>query len=469
MTTHVKQIILPYGAWQKEEAKTFVFPQEWNIKVMNPEDAPEISDNDLEKSFSHPIGTSEIKKIFDGKKNAVIVIDDITRPAPLGRILKKLISIILDTGMSSNKITILIATGAHRPMSSEEIEQKVSIEISQKYRIIMHDFMGEDNQKVGWIDGGPVYINKHFINADLKICLGGVLPHGETGFGGASKLVVPGIAGNLSIAHLHGALPARPVGQIEPLKEKFDRRSWIESVTQKLGVDLAVCVLVNSKRQIAGVVVGDIIEAHRKAAKLAGKIGKTTLKKESLQDLDILIVNTYPLDTDPIQMGKSLNATQKLSPKAIVIINSASDGIFYHGMGMGSGISIKRLFHNVPGFIGSFCKIKTWARSMITALKHPLLAIRLSYFTLNNLSYKDYDRYKKDIIAKYIAFNRSTPDLYVYSENFPDWGFYRRYPKGKLFHDWNNLIQALEKKIDDKPNVLIFPCSPLQVIELKNE
>ena len=328
MTIQGQEIILPYGAWQKEEVKSFIFPQKWNIKIMAPEDAPEISDDDIEKAFLEPIGVSEITKIFSGKKNAVIVIDDITRPAPLGRVLKKLICKIINAGITSDKIKILIATGAHRPMSTKEIELKISKEIFQEYKVIIHDFMGEDVQKVGWIDGGPVYINKYFLNADLKICLGGVVLHGETGFGGASKLIIPGIAGNLSIAHLHGALPARPAGNLESKNKKFDRRSWMESVARNLGVDLAICVLVNSKRQIAGVVAGDIIKAHREAAKLAGKIGKTELKKELLQNMDILIVNAYPLDTDPIQMSKGLSIAEKLSPKVTVVINAASDGIF---------------------------------------------------------------------------------------------------------------------------------------------
>jgi lactate racemase len=467
MALQGQEIILPYGAWRKEETRSFSFPREWNIEIMAPEDAPEVSDEDIEKAFLDPIGVSDIAKIFSGRRNAVIVIDDITRPTPLARVLKIIISKIIHAGIASDDIKILIATGAHKPMSREEVELKVSKEICQNYKVIVHDFMGEDIQKVGWIDGGPVYVNKHFLNADLKICLGGILPHSETGFGGASKLIIPGIAGNLSITHLHGALPARAMGCLESSDGIFDRRSWMESVAQKLGVDLAVCVLINSRRQIAGVVVGDIVEAHRKAAKSAGRIGRTELKHELLQNIDILVVNAYPLDTDPIQIGKSLNVAKNLSPKAIVIIDAASDGIFYHGMGMGSGNNFKRMIRNVPAAIMDFPKVGTWARSMLATFKNPRLAFKLSYFTLNNYSYRNYERYKKEMIAGYTGSISSFTSLYVFSENFPDWGFCHRYPKARLFHNWQDLIQTLANRYADKANVLLFPCSPLQMVNIK--
>ena len=125
------------------------------------------------------------------------------------------------------------------------------------------------------------------------------------------------------------------------------------------------------------------------------------------------------------------------------------------------------MIKNIPASITDYLKVGTWARSMLTAFKNPLLAFKLSYFTLNNYSYENYDRYKREMIAKHTGVENSFASLYVFSEKFPDWGFCHRYPKGKLFRDWPDLIQTLAKRFANKANVLLFPCSPLQIVNIK--
>ena len=111
-----------------------------------------------------------------------------------------------------------------------------------------------------------------------------------------------------------------------------------------------------------------------------------------LDRCDVAVVSAYPLDTDPIQMGKSINLAKKLSARATVVVNSATDGIFYHGMGMGSGVHAPRLLRNLPRLLTSPHEQWAWLRGFTRALGvgSPLLAARLSYFTLNYLSYSGF-------------------------------------------------------------------------------
>ncbi|MCK4818692.1 DUF2088 domain-containing protein, partial [bacterium] len=122
-------------------------------------------------------------------------------------------------------------------MDRKEIQKKLGPQITDRFKVIIHDFKGPDIVKVGWVKGGPVYLNRHFLEADLRLCVGCVVPHNETGFGGGAKRVVPGLAGHLTIAHFHGALPPRPIGQADAINKAFDRRSWAEEVARHIRTD----------------------------------------------------------------------------------------------------------------------------------------------------------------------------------------------------------------------------------------
>jgi len=424
----------------------------------------------VEQAFLHPVGfTERLKELARGKKSAVIVVDDITRPTPIHRFFPNLINELVCGGIDKSNIRILVGTGAHRPMSHDEIRKKLTAEIVEGFTVIIHDFMGPDIRNLGWIEGGPVHLNRHFLQADMRICVGCVIPHNETGFGGGAKMVVPGLAGHLTIAHFHGALPPRPSGHLEPVSAAMDRRAWAEKVARVIGVDAVICAVVNSKRQLAGLYIGDLVKAHRAAAQRSAKLGQTVLTRDQAENCDIVIVNCYPLDTDPIQMAKAVEIGKKISPKCLVVINAATDGIFYHGMGMGSGVSVQRLVRNFPFWLCNPRKILTWLRSMVYAVRSPKLVARLCYYSWNNLSYSVYKgkegRLPPDVKIK-IKRDEKVKMMLVFSTKFPSWGFAKRYPEGLLYRDWSDLSKELSKRFSKPPKILLFPCAPLQILSI---
>ena len=74
-------------------------------------------------------------------------------------------------------------------------------------------------------------------------------------------MVVPGIAGRHTIAHFHGALPPRPAGTPEAKPGVRDRRAWSEAVARDVGVDAILACTINSRRELAGLWVGDLVHA----------------------------------------------------------------------------------------------------------------------------------------------------------------------------------------------------------------
>jgi nickel-dependent lactate racemase len=463
------EISVPFGAWYDEKHLVLKFPSSWQAYNIHPADGAEMSESQINTAFAEPIGTVRIAELAKGKKTAAIAVDDITRPTPAGIFIQKIISELNSGGISSDNISIIVGAAAHRPMNFEEMSKKLGRETALRFKPIMHDFMGPDVRYVGNIHNGPVYINRHFIEADVKICIGCVMPHGETGFGGGAKMVVPGLAGRLTITYFHGALPARKKGQIEGKKGEIDRRSWAEDVARHIGVNAVVCAVVNSRRKLAGLFIGDVVKAHRAAAKRALEIGHTVIQRQLARQTDIVVVNAYPLDTDPMQMGKSLMATKGLNPKVVVAVNAASDGTFYHGMGMGSGFDLPRLCRNIPSFLSSTVDLRTWAKSMRTAIRKPHEVARLCYFSLNYLSYRNFGKYyvglDADLPINMVSETKSK--MFLFSKLFPTWGFHQRYPKGRLYRNWEKLTETLNERYP-KATVIVLPCGPLQIISLSD-
>ena len=470
MTEDWKNTIkIPYGAWDEDKELCLSVPASWNIHVLEPANGPEIDNHEIEDAFNNPIGTSSVQKMAIGKRSVAIAVDDITRPTPTARILPILINELRKSGLKESDITIIIGTGAHRPMNQSEVSKKLGEEIVTKYKVRMHDFSGQDIRYFGWVKGGPVYLNSHFLDADLRICIGCVMGNNNMGFGGGAKMIVPGLAGHLTIAHFHGVLPDRPKGQMEAQSGILDKRIWAEQVAQQVGIDLVVCTVLNSRRQLAGIYVGDVVKAHRMAAKLALQIGETIVSKNAIQNADIVIVNSYPLDNAPMLMDQAISITKELSPKCVVAIDAASDGVFYHGMGGGLGIDVKKIVKHFGLWLYHPEKIWIWLKSIKTAFKSPFHIVSLTIYTFNYWTYEEYQKEKHSFI-EHPSHPEIDSNFLLYSKNFPEWAFrrwrFRKKNNCRLFRDWGDLIRSLSQKCKKKFEVLVIPCAPVQFLKI---
>ena len=114
-----------------------LYPREADV-LSNPEDA-------VDRALIKPIESASLEDIARGKADAVIVISDITRPVPNALLLPVIIRHLLKAGIPADKITILIATGIHRPNEGRELERLVGKEIAASYRIINHFSKNKDD------------------------------------------------------------------------------------------------------------------------------------------------------------------------------------------------------------------------------------------------------------------------------------------------------------------------------------
>jgi len=216
---------IPWQAWYGDKNFNLAFPNEWDVHLFPMRDAQEISDADIKEALLTPIGSDSLSVIADGKRNVVIVVDDISRPTPAYRILPFVLKELQTTHNEAKKVRIIMSLGAHRPMLRDELILKLGKEIWESCEILNHHpfenlaYLGKSSM------GTPIYINKFYLEAEVKIALGCVLPHVYAGFGGGAKLIVPGIAGieTLQANHQPAALGHWGLGVVDGNEVRQDK------------------------------------------------------------------------------------------------------------------------------------------------------------------------------------------------------------------------------------------------------
>ncbi len=283
----------------------------------------------IAESISDPIESKPIKEIVKSKspKNAVITISDITRPVPNKIILPPIIEAI---GLPPEKITILIATGLHRPSTIEEKIQLVGEKILSEHPVIDH-LSGDPNELIALphpsVFGTQVSINKHYMNADIKIVTGFIEPHFMAGFSGGRKGVCPGLANMETVRNFHGFqfLNSEKATNFQldgnPLHEEAT------SVAKMAGIDFLVNVALTESKEIAAVFSGDWQQAFLKGTEFVKSA--TSAPIDHKVDLVITCCGGDPLDKTLYQSGKGMcTGLPILSDNAIEIVASAcSEGL----------------------------------------------------------------------------------------------------------------------------------------------
>lgn len=283
----------------------------------------------ISDALANPIGSKPLADIAKGKKTACILICDITRPVPNKVILPQILKTIEDAGVPRSGITILIATGLHRPNEGEELVELVGEDIAKNYRVenhhgkesSEHDFLGTTPK------GVPVYIDSRYIKAELKITTGLIEPHLMAGYSGGRKVICPGIAGIETVKVWHGPKflehPNADCGIVEgnPVHEE---NTYIALMS---GCDFIVNVCVDGNRQITWAGAGDMIKAWEAGVSFVRQVVRVAIK----EPVDIVLTSCagYPLDITWYQAVKGLIGALPILKKGgtIILVASLSEGL----------------------------------------------------------------------------------------------------------------------------------------------
>ena len=308
------------------EAPTHPRAPHWT--VLEPRWAPPLLDEAaaIAAALDEPIAGPPLEELARGRASAAISICDITRPAPNQVTLPVVLDRLERAGIARANITILIATGLHRPAPPAEIVSIVGEEISRNYRVENH-FAREqsDHRNLGHTSRGtPVWIDRRFTDAELHITLGFIEQHLMAGFSGGRKLIAPGLAYQDTIRSLHSPLFMRDPRAIEGSIEDNPLHAELLEIASLARHDFALDVVLAPGRKICGAFAGEPGASH--AAGIAFVRERTTAWIPALYDAAITSAAGYPLDLTFYQTVKGITAASHVvKPGGTILVVSACD------------------------------------------------------------------------------------------------------------------------------------------------
>ena len=264
-------------------------------------------------------------------KTACIAICDITRPVPNHLFLRPIIERLMTGGMAPQNITVLIATGLHRPNEGDELRELIGDDWVIETVKVENHFAREDVDHVDLgrtkTRGTVVRLDKRFVNADIRIATGLVEPHFMAGYSGGRKVIAPGLAHAETITTFHSSrFMADPAARNcnfvgNPLHEE-----QLE-IVKLLGGALAFNTVIDEDRQLSYVNFGEIIASHEAAVSYVREFCEVEIDRQF--ETVVTSAAGYPLDKTYYQTVKGMvGAMEILAPGGdLIIASECSEGM----------------------------------------------------------------------------------------------------------------------------------------------
>lgn len=280
---------------------------------------------EVERALKTPYDGPTIRELVPKGKTIAIVVDDITRTTPTDVLLPPLLDSLKKEGATKDSIRVIVALGTHRRMTESEMKEKYGAEVVEEYNFINHAFDDESQLKyLGDVAGDvPVWINRNFLDADIRIVTGNVIPHFNAGWGAGAKILLPGLAGEETVGrmHVHSAVTTpNGLGM-----EENPTRKLIDAFAEEVKIHLLVNSVITRRREIVRVYAGHFIKAHRRGVQHAKQVYSVPIQASA----DITISSSYPADIEYWQGLKGLFSAD-LSTKvggAIIAATPCPEGV----------------------------------------------------------------------------------------------------------------------------------------------
>jgi nickel-dependent lactate racemase len=325
---------VPSLLWYGDTELVLEFPNEWAVEIypMDGSDIRPLSDNEIKLALSKSLNSKAIGELASNSKECAIVVDDMTRPTRAYRIVPHILTVLRSNGITSDHIRFIIALGAHGTCNRIDFTKKLGEEIVDEYPVYNHNafhnliYLGETKR------GTPVNINAEFMDCDLRIGIGCIVPHPHTGFGGGSKIILPGIASIDTISHNHGTVggftgansnphPTVGWGKYSNNVERLD----MEEAAKMAGLQIKVDAILNKRAQTTALFVGEPIAEFAEGVKFASSVYSTRIPI----DVDVAVANTY-FKANEANLAIWFATQAVKEGGTIVLIANAPDGQVTH-------------------------------------------------------------------------------------------------------------------------------------------
>jgi nickel-dependent lactate racemase len=324
------QIKLAYG----RKGLWIELPDDVSVTVIEPRYVAGLEDEAmaLQSALGSPLMGLPLRKKVSPLDTVSIVFSDITRPMPNNRVLPILLAEIESAGVPDENIWLINALGTHRAQSQQELLEMLGADIVRKYKIVQHDAWSPDLIAVTENSTGrTVHINRHYMEASVRILTGFVEPHFFAGFSGGPKAVFPGIADIESIMDNHSARMLSHPDATWAMTAGNPLWEEILTIAEATNPTFVLNVTLNKDKAITGVFAGEMLEVHKSAAAF---VREKAMQPVS-EPFDIVITSNsgYPLDLNLYQAVKGMSAAAQIMKQGgdIIIAAECWDGLPSHG------------------------------------------------------------------------------------------------------------------------------------------
>ncbi len=300
-----------------------------HAEVVAPLDEPALPDEAaaITAALRSPLAGPSLSDLLRAGGRVAVVFPDLTRPMPNRTVLPPLLAELARAGVPDEHITLLCATGTHRQASAAEMEELVGADIVARYPLVDHDATSDAHVRVGEVDGMPIWLQREYVEADVRIITGFVEPHFFAGFSGGPKGVCPGLAATETILEAHH--PRR----IADPRATFVTRAgnpvhdFVRTAAALAPPHLSLDVAINRARRVTAVFAGPLPDAHDAACAYV----QASAVREVGSPFDLVISTNggYPLDRNLYQAVKGMAAAERIVRDDGVVIMAAAceDGV----------------------------------------------------------------------------------------------------------------------------------------------
>ena len=277
-------------------------------------------------AMAKPIGAPPYGELVRGRKSACILICDITRPVPNHLFLRPLIEGLLSAGMPPERVTVLVATGLHRPNEGDELAEVVGDPWVLETVPVVNHFARDAEAHVdfGFTEGRrtPVKLDRRFVEADLRIATGLVEPHFMAGWSGGRKVIAPGIAHEDTIRTFHSARFMEDPLAIQCNLEGNPLHEEQLKIVRMLGEVYALNTVIDDDRDLVYVNFGEVIASHLETVRFVSD----TIRVPIGRRFGTILTSAagHPLDKTYYQTVKAMvTPLDILEPGGTLIVASA--------------------------------------------------------------------------------------------------------------------------------------------------
>jgi nickel-dependent lactate racemase len=346
-------ITLQQNAFQGGQPVVIDVPGDWDVEIhaLPGDDMPPLTHQEILEKLNHPYGMKPLRELAQGRKECVIVFDDISRGTPTQPMAEAVLEELLGAGFDPAHIRFLCALGTHGAHTRRDFVKKLGENIVRKYRVFNHNCY-ENCVNIGTTKNGvKVWINSEYMACDLRIGLGALTPHPFNAFGGGGKLLFPGLASIDTVGQNH----ATAIGFIRQYNlintemmgdlSMDAMRKEVEEMTAMTGELFKVDCIYNSRLDLIDLYAGDPVLEYYAAVPAAQKYYVTQRPVEK----EIVIVNANAKASEAtIAVGMGLMGLAKSGGDVVIIDFTELGQVPHYLLGNFGNAATGRMYGKVP-------------------------------------------------------------------------------------------------------------------------